>query len=459
LLKIDAWTMKNEQFLRSRILGSAVVLALLSANLGAQEPDAFVNSQLPSLVSTYKTIHSHPELSHHEEHTSALLAAELRKAGYTITERVGKYPDGSQAYGVVAVLQNGPGPRLLIRADMDALPLVEETGVPYASHVKATGASGQEVGVMHACGHDIHVTTLIGTARALAASKSKWHGTLMLIGQPSEEMIDGARAMLADHLYERFGKPDLAVALHDTNTHAAGTVGIHSGPAMAGSTSIDVVLRGIGGHGARPQEGKDPIVMAGQFIVQLQTIVSRQESPLDPAVVTVGDIHGGTKRNIIPNEVKLEITARAFSEHGRQVIVDGVRRTAQGVAVSAGVPDNLAPIVTVLDAESAPVTYNDPKLTARVKSALAGALGTENVVDDEPLMASEDFGNFGLENHAIPTVIFWIGAMEPGKFASARAEGKTLPGMHTSRFEPAPEPTLRTGVTAMTSVAIALMQP
>lgn len=439
-------------------MGIAAVLALLSANLGAQELGTFVNSQLPGLVATYKTIHSHPELSHHEEHTSVLLAAELRKAGYTVTERVGKYPDGSQAYGVVAVLQNGPGPRLLIRADMDALPVVEETGVPYASHVKATSASGQEVGVMHACGHDIHVTTLIGTARALAASKSKWHGTLMLIGQPSEEMIDGARAMLADHLYERFGNPDLAVALHDTNAHAAGTVGIRSGPAMAGSTSIDVVLRGIGGHGARPQEGKDPIVMAGQFIVQLQTIVSRQESPLDPAVVTVGDIHGGTKRNIIPNEVKLEITARAFSEHGRQVIVDGVRRTAQGVAVSAGVPDDLAPIVTVLDAESAPVTYNDPKLTARVKSALIGALGTENVVDDEPIMASEDFGNLGLENHAIPTVIFWVGAMDPGKFASARAEGKTLPGLHTSRFEPAPEPTLRTGVTAMTSVAIALLQ-
>jgi hippurate hydrolase len=451
--------MKNEPYLRGRTLGIAAVLTLLAGNLGAQELGTFVTGQLPSLLSTYKTIHSHPELSHHEEHTSALLAAELRKAGYTVTERVGKYPDGSQAYGVVAVLQNGAGPRLLIRADMDALPVVEETGLPYASQVKTTNASGQEVGVMHACGHDIHVTTLIGTARALAMSKSKWHGTLMLIGQPSEEMIDGSRAMLADHLYERFGKPDLAVALHDTNTQPAGTVAIVSGPAMASSTSIDVVLRGIGGHGAQPQEGKDPIVMAGQFIVQLQTIVSRQESPLDPAVVTVGDIHGGTKRNIIPNEVKLEITARAFSEHGRQVIVDGVRRTAQGVAVSAGVPDNLAPIVTVLDAESAPETYNDPKLTARVKSALAGALGTQNVVDDQPIMASEDFGNLGLENQAIPTVIFWLGAMDPGKFASARAEGKSLPGLHTSHFEPAPEPTLRTGVTAMTSVAVALLQP
>src|SRR5882724_10372746 len=405
--------MKNRLLRRGQTLGCAVLLALLSAHLGAQVPAPFVNDQLANLVSTYKSIHSHPELSHHEEHTSALLATELRKAGYTVTDHVGKYPDGSQAYGVVALLENGAGPRLLIRADMDALPVVEETGVPYASHVKSTNASGQEVGVMHACGHDIHVTTLIGTARALAASKSKWHGTLMLIGQPAEESIDGARAMLADHLYERFGKPDLAIALHDTNTHAAGTVGIHSGPAMAGSTSIDVVLRGIGGHGARPQEGKDPIVMAGQFIVQLQTIVSRQESPLDPAVVTVGDIHGGTKRNIIPNEVKLEITARAFSEHGRQVIVDGVRRTAQGVAVSAGIPDNLAPIVTVLDSESTPVMYNDPKLAVRVRSALVDALGAQNVPEDEAIMGSEDFGVFGLEQHEIPTVMFWLGAMDP----------------------------------------------
>ena len=438
--------------------GVAAATALLAATAGAQDLDTFVNGQLPNLVSTYKDIHSRPELSHHEERTSALLAAELRKAGFAVTEHVGKYPDGSQAFGVVALLQNGAGPKLLIRADMDALPVVEETGLPYASHVKTKNAAGQEVGVMHACGHDIHVTTMIGTARALAASKSKWQGTVMLIGQPSEETIDGARAMLADHLYERFGKPDLAVALHDTNDRAAGTASIVSGPTLASSTSVDVVLRGIGGHGARPQEGKDPIVMAGEFIVQLQTIVSRQENPRDPAVVTIGDIHGGTKRNVIPNEVKMELTTRAFSDQGRQIILDGIRRTAQGVAVAAGVPDNLAPIVTVLDAESTPVTYNDPKLAARVKSALAGALGAQNVADDDPIMASEDFGALGLEQHEIPTVMFWLGAMDPAKLASAQAQGKSLPGMHTSRFEPVPEPTIRTGVTAMTAVAIALLQ-
>ena len=424
----------------------------------AQNLDAVVNGELSNLVETYKGIHEHPELSHHEEHTAALLAGELRKAGYTVTERVGKYPDGSEAYGLVAILQNGPGPKLLIRTDMDALPIVEETGVAYASHVRTKNAAGQDVGVMHACGHDVHVTTMIGTARALAATRAKWHGTVMLIGQPSEETIDGARAMLADHLYDRFGTPDLAIALHDTNTRAAGTVSITSGPALTSSTSVDVVMRGIGAHGAQPQAGKDPVVMAGEFIVQLQTIVSRQEDPRDPAIVTIGDIHGGTKRNIIPNEVKMEITARAYSDKARQIIVDGIRRTAQGVALSAGVPADLAPIVTVLDAESTPVMYNDPALAARVKAALVKALGANDVIDEEPGTASEDFGIFGLEGRKIPIVMFGLGAIDPVKFAAAQAEGRLLPGPHNSRFEPVPEPTLRTGVKAMTSVAIALLQ-
>ncbi len=440
------------------IIGACLLACVGLAPAVAQNVEGLVGDQLSGLVSTYQGIHAHPELSHREEHTSALLAAELRKSGYTVTERVGKYPDGTQAYGVVAILQNGAGPKLLIRTDMDALPIVEETGVSYASHLKSKNAAGQEVGVMHACGHDVHVTTMIGTARVLAATKSKWHGTVMLIGQPSEETIDGAKAMLADHLYERFGAPDLAIALHDTNTRAAGTVSLASGPALAGSTSVDVLIRGIGGHGAEPQVTKDPIVIAGEFIVQLQTVVSRQENPREPSVVTIGDIHGGTKRNIIPYEVKMEITARTFSDRSRQIVVDGIRRTAQGVALSAGVPDNLAPIVTVLDAESTPVMYNDPALAARVKSALVNTLGAGNVFDDGPAMASEDFGVFGLEGHKIPTVMFGLGAMDPTKFAEAEAAGKTLPGPHTSLFQPSPEPTLRTGVTAMSSVAIALLQ-
>ena len=437
--------------------GLFVLLTCLSAApIWAQNLSSVVSSETSNLVETYKGLHTHPELSHHEEHTSALLAAELRKAGYTVTERVGKYPDGSQAYGVVAILQNGPGRRLLIRTDLDALPVTEETGLSYASQVRTKNDSGQDVGVMHACGHDIHITTMIGTARALAALKKQWHGTVMLIGQPAEEVVDGAKAMLADHLYERFGTPDEAIALHDTNTRAAGTVSVTSGAALAGMTSIDVVLRGVGGHGARPQEGKDPVVMAGEFIVQAQTIVSRQQDPRDPTVVTIGDVHGGAKRNVIPEEVRLELSARAFSDKAMQIIIDGVKRTAQGVALSAGVPADRAPIVTL--AESTPVTYNDPALTARVKTALVTALGAQNVFDEDPIMVSEDFGQFGLEGHKIPTVMFWLGAMSPARYAAAQADGKLLPGLHTARFQPDPEPTLRTGVTAMTSVAIDLLR-
>jgi hippurate hydrolase len=280
----------------------------------------------------------------------------------------------------------------------------------------------------------------------------------MLIGQPAEEVAAGARAMLADHLYERFGTPDLVLALHDSSLRAAGTAGVASGPALAGVTSVDVTLRGIGGHGAEPQNGRDPIVMAGEFIVQLQTIVSRQQNPRDPAVVTIGDIHGGAKRNVIPYEVKMELTTRAFSERAQQITVDGIRRTALGVALAAGVPDDRQPIVTVLEDESLPPTYNDPALAARVKAALAAALGARNVFDEEPVMNSEDFGLFGLPDHKIPSVMFWLGAADPAKLAEAQAAGRLLPGPHTSRFQPLPAPTLRAGVTAMTSVATALLQ-
>jgi hippurate hydrolase len=436
----------------------ALICIFASVSVTAQQLTTLVNDQLPQLVDTYKDIHSHPELSHQEAHTSAILAAALRKDGYQVTDHVGIYKDGSRAYGVVGILKNGSGPKLLIRADMDALPIIEETGVSYASHVKTTNASGQEVGVMHACGHDVHTTTMIGVAHAMAALKDQWHGTLMLIGQPSEETIDGAKAMLADHLYERFGTPDLAIALHDSAVRAAGTVSMATGPALASATSIDVTIRGISGHGAIPQLAKDPIVMAAEFIMQLQTIVSRQEDPSTPVVVTVGDIHGGTRRNIIPSEVKLELTTRSYTEQAREIVLDGIRRTAKGVALANGVPEDRAPIVTVLEDESAPALYNDPALTHRAKLLLSQALGSENVFDQEPAMPSEDFGVFGLD-HKIPTFMFWLNAMDPAKLAAAEAEGKTLAGPHNSHFEPSPEPTLRTGVIAMTSLAIGLLQP
>ena len=434
---------------------SATAVGMTSVSR-AQEVPALVAQQLPSLLATYKGIHAAPELSYHEAQTSALLASELRKAGYTVTERVGKYPDGSQAYGVVGILKNGAGPTLLVRTDLDALPVTENTSLPYASSVRSKNPAGQDVGVMHACGHDIHITTMIGVARNMAALKGQWHGTLMLIGQPSEETIDGAKAMLADQLYERFGRPDLAIALHDAN-FAAGKVSVVSGSALASSTSIDVVMRGVGSHGAAPEAGKDPIVMASEFVVAAQTIVSRSIPPDQPAVVTVGDIHGGTKRNIIPDEVKMELTTRCYSEAVRQTIIEGVQRTAKGVAIAAGVPEDRMPIVRVLDDESTPATINDPELAERLRKIFVAKLGAENVIDRKPIMGSEDFGIFSLD-HKIPAVIFWLGAYDPAKVAESERTGVALPSPHSPFFAPLPEPTLRTGVTAMTDAAIALLQ-
>jgi amidohydrolase len=445
-----------------KIITTTACLLALSTSLHAQDAATIVQQQSPALLETYKDLHAHPELSHHEERTSAVLAKGLRAAGYTVAEHVGVYPDGSRAFGVVGILKNGAGQTLLVRGDMDALPIVEETGLPYASHVLTKNASGQEVGVMHACGHDVHTTVLLGTARTLAATRSQWHGTVMIIGQPSEETIDGAKAMLADGLYERFGRPDRIIGLHDSNALPAGTVGILAGPAYASSTSIDIVIRGIGGHGSAPQYGRDPVTLAAYFITQIQTIVSREEDPQDPSVVTVGDIHGGTKRNIIPDEVKLELTTRSFSDKSRQVIIDGLKQIAAGITLSANLPPEKAATVTVLDRESTPVEFNDPMLAGQARDALVKALGADHVVTAERIMGSEDVGVFGmsadLKRNEIPVAYFSLGAMDPQKFAVAKAAGKRLPGPHTSHFEPLPQPTLETGVMALTAVATSLLQ-
>jgi hippurate hydrolase len=438
----------------------AFVFVLVSVGMqaAAQGVSAFEKSELPGLVATYKDIHEHPELSHFEERTSAILSKELRAAGYSVTERVGVYRDGSKAWGVVGILKNGAGPTLLVRGDMDALPIVEETGVAYASHVKAKNLAGQEVGVMHACGHDVHTTVLMGTARAMAAAKSTWHGTLMIVGQPSEETIDGAKAMLADHLYERFGRPDMIIGLHDGTDEAAGGVGITSGPSQAGSTSVDVTIKGIGGHGAFPNAGRDPVVLAAMFVLDLQTIVSREEDPQDPAVVTVGDIHGGTRRNIIPDEVKLELTTRYFSEKSRKVILDGIKQMALAVGTAAALPADKMPVVTVYENEVAPIGYNDPVMAAKVKALLVQAMGAANVEDRAPIMASEDVGDFALAGHQIPMVYYALGAADPAKLAAAKAGGPAIAGAHTSKFEPLPEPTIAAGVKSLTAVAMGLLQ-
>jgi len=433
------------------------VLLCAATTACAQDLSTIVTAEQPTLTGIYKDLHEHPELSHHEERTSAIVAKALREAGYEVTDHVGVYPDGSHAFGVVGIMKNGPGPLLLVRGDMDALPIIEETGLPYASHVMTKTDAGQDTGVMHACGHDVHTTVLIGTARAMAATKSQWHGTLMLVGQPSEETIDGAKAMLADHLYEKFGTPTYIIGLHDTNALPAGKVGYVLGPTLASSTSIDVLIKGIGGHGSAPNVGRDPITMAAYFITQLQTIVSREEDPQDPSVVTVGDIHGGTKRNIIPNEVKLELTTRSFSDKSRKTIIDGLTQMAAGLTTSYGLPADKAAKVTVLDNESTPVLYNDPKLMTAAAATLAKVFPAGDVLEQTRVMGSEDVGVFGLDRK-IPVAFFWLGAMEPAKYAAAVKAGVMLPGPHTSKFEPLPQPTLAVGVKALSTVATSLLQ-
>ena len=436
-----------------------VLLVCLCPVVAAAADDyrTLVDAEVPALYAIYKDLHAHPELSQHEAETSARLAGELRQAGYTVTDHIGKYPDGHGAFGIVAILKNGAGPTVLVRTDMDGLPVEEKTGLPYASQVHVTDDSGATVGVMHACGHDVHMSSFLGMARTLARIRDRWHGTLMLVGQPSEERVSGARAMLADQFYERFGRPDYCLAQHDTPEYAAGQVAVVAGPLLASSTAVDVIIRGTGGHGARPELTKDPIVAAAQFVLALQTIVSRQTSPQDPAVVTVGSIHGGTKHNIIPDEVTLQISTRAFNDGVRRNILADIDRTARGVALAAGLPEDRPPVVKVNEAEAVPVTYNDPALAHRAEAALRAALGSENVLAGKSAMVSEDFGLFGLEGHQIPCFMLWLGAADPGKLQESRQTGKPLPGLHSSRFAPLPEPAIRTGTIAMTAAVLDLM--
>ena len=446
--------------MRQRVLSLVLVtLCFCFSSVSAQQSlDALIDQQIASLVATYKTLHAAPELSHHEEKTSAFLATQLRAMGYTVTERVGKFDRPEWlGYGVVAVMKNGDGPTVLVRTDMDALPVDEKTGLSYASKVKTRNESGQDTGVMHACGHDIHMTTMLGVAKTLATLKDQWRGTLVLLGQPAEETIDGARAMLKDDLYARFPRPDYAIALHDTADLAAGQVGYVPGYALASSTSVDIKIRGIGGHGSRPEATKDPVVVAAQVVLALQTIVSRENSPLDPAVVTVGSIHGGTRYNIIPDEVNLQLTVRSYKEEVRQRLLASIERITKGIALAAGIPNDRAPLVKVSETEVTTATYNDPALTERVAAALVKALGQDNVVKAPPIMGSEDFGYLSLD-HQIPTTMFWLGASDPLKLKQSRDSGTPMPSLHSALFAPVPEPTLRTGVKAMTSAVLEMMK-
>ncbi len=409
-----------------------------------------VAAEYPSLDAFYKDLHTHPELSLMEEKTSVKVATELRAAGFEVTEKFG-------SYGVVGVMKNGVGPTILIRSDLDALPVQEETGLPYASTTHVTDLTGHDVPVMQACGHDIHMSCLVGTARTLAALRDRWSGTLVFIGQPAEERGIGARVMLTEGLYRKFPKPDFALALHDSATLPTGTVGTVEGYIMANVDTAEITVRGIGGHGAYPQATKDPIVLAARIVVALQTIVSRETRPVDPAVVTVGSIHGGTKSNVIPDEVKLQLTLRSYSAGVRAHTIEAIKRICRGEAIAAGMPDDRMPIVTVVEEEFTPATFNDPALTRRVRGALADWLGADAVKSIDAEMGGEDFSQFGLTTEKIPICLFRVGAVAPAKVEESQRTGVPLPSLHSSKFAPVPEPTIKTGITAMTAAALELL--
>ena len=424
-----------------------------------QTPQSLADAELPSLLAIYKDLHSHPELSGYEERTAALVAKELRAAGCEVTEHLGKYENSKyKPYGVVGVMKNGDGPTVLVRTDMDALPVEENTGLPYASKVVAKNDEGKEVHVMHACGHDTHIAAFIGTARALGKLKDQWHGTIVFVAQPAEEAGSGARALLKDGLYDRFGKPNFALGFHDKADVEAGHIAVTEGYTSANVDSVDVTVRGIGGHGAYPHKNKDPIILAAEIINAWQTIVSRENNPLDPVVVTVGSIHGGTKHNIIPDEVKMQLTVRTYKSKVRERVLADIDRIAKGCAAAAGIPPDLAPVVSVPKDLVALAAYNNPELTKRLIAVWRKSLGDQNVEIVDPTMGGDDFSEYSLPDHSIPAVYFHFGAVEPTKIADSKQTGKELPTLHSSKFAPVPEPTIRTAIIGMTTAVLELMK-
>jgi hippurate hydrolase len=436
-----------------------LLIAPALAAVAQQTPQQIADAELPSLINLYKDLHANPELSTKEERTAGVIAKELKAAGCDVTEKVGKYEKGNATcYGVIGVMKNGEGPVVAVRTDLDGLPVTEETGLPYASKVKTTNDAGQEVGVMHACGHDMHMSAFIGTARALNKLKDRWKGTVIFIGQPAEETVGGARALLKDGLYTRWPKPAFVLGLHDDAEMEAGKVGVMEGYLYANVDSVDVTVKGMGGHGAYPHTTKDPIVLAAEIITAWQTIASRENNPVDPIVVTVGSIHGGTKHNIISDEVKMQLTVRTYKAEVRERVLAALDRIAKGCAVAAGLPQDRMPVVHVRRDEFTPATYNNPELTKRVTASLKGALGDANVLPENPTMGGEDFSEFSLPDQSVPCFMFSVGAVDPAKFAEAKKAGTPLPSLHSSKFAPVPEPTIRTGVVAMTSAVLDLMK-
>lgn len=394
--------------------------------------------------------HQHPELSFRETETAARLAAELRAAGARVTEGVG-------GTGIVGMIENGDGPLVMVRADMDGLPVAEQSGLAYASAARQIDINGKEVPVMHACGHDVHITSLVGTARRLEAMKDRWSGTVMLVGQPAEERIGGAKAMLEDGLYERFGVPDYALAFHVAAGRPAGKVELAAGLIASSSDSVDIIVHGVGTHGASPQKGKDPIYIAAQIVIALQGLVSRELSPLEPGIVTVGSIHGGFKHNIIPDRVELQLTVRSDSEETRARLLAGIRRIAVGVARTAGLPETQLPEVR-MGFESTPTTVNDEALATRIRAAFVRELG-EDALYDSPRegMGAEDFAYFVQTEHKVPGAYFDVGGTPQAALDAEKAGGPPVAGHHSPLFQIEPEPSVTRGVEAMTIAVLELL--
>ena len=405
-----------------------------------------IRADMPQLMALYRDLHANPELSMQEVRTPAKLAAEMRKLGFEVTEHVGKT-------GVVAVMKNGPGKTLLIRADMDALPVKEQTGLPFALRARGTTLDGVETDIMHACGHDTHITTWLATARRMAAVKDQWSGTLMMVLQPGEELGLGAKAMLDDGLYTRFPKPDVLLAFHDSASLPAGVIGVARGYALANVDSVDIDVRGIGGHGAYPQATKDPIVLASRIVVALQTLVSRENSPFDPAVVTVGSFHSGTKHNIISDDAKLQLTVRSYTPEVRKRLLDGIARIARGEAIAAGVPEDRMPVVNVREPYT-PATFNTEKLSGHLIDLFGSHFGPNRVVETKPVMGGEDFSQFWLADETKEAVIFWVGGVPKAKWDAAGGDDTKLPSLHSPFWAPEAETVISTATEAMTIAAL-----
>ncbi len=429
---------------RFRFVCLFAVFSVSCRGAAASEIQVWLEKQSPQLAQLYISLHQAPELSFEEEKTAAQMAALMRELGLEVTTDVG-------GHGVVAVLNNGEGKTLLLRADMDALPVAEVTGLDYASKVRVRDARGATVGVMHACGHDMHLTNLIGTVRYLATHRDSWTGTLVAIFQPAEERGAGAKAMIADGLLRRFPKPDFALALHVNASNPTGTVLYRAGFSAANVDSVDISIRGRGGHGAYPETTIDPIVIAARLVVDLQTIVSREVKPIDPAVITVGSIHGGTKHNIIGDDCHLQLTVRSYGEEVRKQLLDAIRRKALAAAQSANAPE---PEITTT--EGTPSLYNDPDLVARLVPVLQSVLGEDKVVERPPTMGGEDFGRIG--RAGVPIVMFGIGTVAQERLDEFAAEGLPAPSLHSPKYFPDPEASIQTGVTTLVTAALELLQ-